>query len=132
MHVFPHPEPPSHLATNTIPLGHPSAPAPSILYHAEYLYFECLYLSSVFSLRHYNTSHFCQKEIRVSFATSPEVFSPDLTGLQDFSQGHGRKEISCCFPKLHTKLEQRFTYLVTFLICLLLLCVGFCGGSVVS
>ena len=30
----PHPEPPSHLHPCTIPLGHPSAPAPSILYHA--------------------------------------------------------------------------------------------------
>ena len=30
----PHPELPSHLPPQTIPLGHPSAPAPSILYHA--------------------------------------------------------------------------------------------------
>ena len=30
----PHPEPPSHLPSRTIPLDHPSAPAPSILYHA--------------------------------------------------------------------------------------------------
>ena len=30
----PHPEPPSHLSPHCIPLGHPSAPAPSILYHA--------------------------------------------------------------------------------------------------
>ena len=30
----PHPEPHSHLPTHPIPLGHPSAPAPSILYHA--------------------------------------------------------------------------------------------------
>ena len=30
----PHPEPPSHLPPHTVPLGHPSAPAPSILYHA--------------------------------------------------------------------------------------------------
>ena len=29
----PHPEPPFHLLPRTIPLGHPSAPAPSILYH---------------------------------------------------------------------------------------------------
>ena len=28
----PHPEPPSHFPSHTIPLGHPSAPAPSILY----------------------------------------------------------------------------------------------------
>ena len=30
----PHPEPPSHLPPQTIPLGHPSAPAPSFLYPA--------------------------------------------------------------------------------------------------
>ena len=30
----PHPEPPSHLPPHPIPLGHPSAPAPSTLYHA--------------------------------------------------------------------------------------------------
>ena len=29
-----HPEPPSHLPPHTIPLDHPSAPAPSTLYHA--------------------------------------------------------------------------------------------------
>ena len=33
----PHPEPSSHLPPHTIPLGHPSAPAPSILYHASNL-----------------------------------------------------------------------------------------------
>ena len=34
IHVFLHPEPPSHLPPRTIPLGHPSAPAPSIQYPA--------------------------------------------------------------------------------------------------
>ena len=33
----PHPEPPSHLPPCTIPLGHPSAPAPSIQYRASNL-----------------------------------------------------------------------------------------------
>ena len=33
----PHPEPPSHLPPHTIPLGHPSAPAPSFLYAASNL-----------------------------------------------------------------------------------------------
>ena len=33
----PHPEPPSYLPPHTIPLGHPSAPAPSILYYASNL-----------------------------------------------------------------------------------------------
>ena len=34
----PHPEAPSHLPSHTIPLGHPSAPAPSFLYPASNLY----------------------------------------------------------------------------------------------
>ena len=34
IHVFPILNPPSHLLPCTIPLGHPSAPAPSIQYHA--------------------------------------------------------------------------------------------------
>ena len=33
----PHPEPPSYLPPYTVPWGHPSAPAPSILYHASNL-----------------------------------------------------------------------------------------------
>ena len=33
----PHPEPPSHHPSHTIPLGHPSAQAPSVLYHASNL-----------------------------------------------------------------------------------------------
>ena len=33
----PHPEPPFHLPPHTIPLGHPSAPAPSFLYPASNL-----------------------------------------------------------------------------------------------
>ena len=33
----PHPEPSSLLPPHTIPLGHPSAPAPSIMYHASNL-----------------------------------------------------------------------------------------------
>ena len=34
---IPHPEPPSHLPPHPIPLCHPSAPAPSTLYHASKL-----------------------------------------------------------------------------------------------
>ena len=37
VHVFPILKPPSHLSPGTIPLGHPSAPAPSILYPASNL-----------------------------------------------------------------------------------------------
>ena len=37
VHVFPILNPPSHLLPHPIPLGHPSAPAPSILYPASNL-----------------------------------------------------------------------------------------------
>ena len=60
----PHPEPPSHLPPHTIPLGHPSAPALSILYHASkldwrfvshscFLIFHMLFLFSGFPLYHW-------------------------------------------------------------------------------
>ena len=44
-----HPEPPSHLPPHTIPLGHPSAPAPSFLYPASnldwrFVYYMILYM----------------------------------------------------------------------------------------
>ena len=42
--LVPHPEPPSHLPPHTLPLGHPSAPAPSILYHAAKLDWRTLVL----------------------------------------------------------------------------------------
>ena len=41
----PHPEPLSHFPSHTIPLGHPSAPAPSILYHA--LNLDWLFISHI-------------------------------------------------------------------------------------
>ena len=37
VHVFPILNPPSHFPPHPIPLGHPSAPAPSILYHVSNL-----------------------------------------------------------------------------------------------
>ena len=39
----PHPEPPSHFPPHTIPLGHPSTPAPSILYPASNLVIGFIY-----------------------------------------------------------------------------------------
>ena len=41
----PNPEPPSHLPPHTISLGHPSAPAPSILYPASNL--DCQFISYI-------------------------------------------------------------------------------------
>jgi len=38
----PHPEPPSHLPPHPIPLGHPSAPAPSTLYERQQKRHRCI------------------------------------------------------------------------------------------
>ena len=50
----PNPEPPSHLPPHTIPLGHPSAPAPSILYPASNLDWRMLSFKPAFSLSSFN------------------------------------------------------------------------------
>ena len=51
---IPHPEPPSYLPPHPIPLDHPSAPAPSILYHASnldwsFVTYDILHVSMPFS-----------------------------------------------------------------------------------
>ena len=51
----PHPEPPSPRPPHTIPLGHPSAPAPSFLYPASNLdwRFKCYLLASLLETSHW-------------------------------------------------------------------------------
>ena len=72
-----HPEPPSHLPPHPIPLGHPSAPAPSTQYHASNLdwrfvshmilyMLQCHYLTLALSHRVHKTVLY----ICVSFAVS--------------------------------------------------------------
>ena len=75
-----HLEPLSHLPPHTIPLGHPSAPAPSILYHASNLDWRFIshmivYMFQCHSLKssHPHSLHSVQKivlYICVSFAVS--------------------------------------------------------------
>ena len=75
-----HPEPPSHHPPSTIPLGHPSAPAPSILYHASnldwwFISYMILYMFKCHSPKSSlpSLSHRVQKTvlcIHVSFAVS--------------------------------------------------------------
>ena len=53
VHEFPNLNPPSHLPPHTISLGHPSAPAPSILYPASNIDFSktfCLVVSLEFAI----------------------------------------------------------------------------------
>ena len=73
-----HPEPPSHLPPHTIPLGHPSAPAPSFLYPASnldwrFISYMILYMFQCHSPKSYpaSLSHRVQKTVLyicVSFA----------------------------------------------------------------
>ena len=76
----PHPEPPSHFPPHTIPLGHPSAPAPSFLYLASnldwwFISYMILYMFQCHSPRSSpcSLSHRVQKTVLyicVSFAVS--------------------------------------------------------------
>src|SRR5574340_457495 len=76
----PHPEPPSHLPPHTIPLGHPSAPAPSFLYPASnldwrFISYMILYMFQCHSPKSspVSLSHSVQKTVLyicVSFAVS--------------------------------------------------------------
>ena len=74
----PHPEPPSHLPPCTIPLGHPSAPAPSFLYPALnldwwFISYMILYIFQCHSPKSSPTPHRVQKTVLftcVSFAVS--------------------------------------------------------------
>ena len=59
VHVFPILNPPSHLPSNTIPLGHLSAPAPSFLYPASNL--EFFKWSGVLNLWICNIGIICRK-----------------------------------------------------------------------
>ena len=52
----PHPEPPSLLPPRTIPLGRPSAPAPSIQYHASNLGWRLISYMILYKLNHTYTN----------------------------------------------------------------------------
>ena len=52
-----HPEPPSHLPPHTIPLGHPSAPAPSIQYHASNLDWRFISYMILFMFQCHSPNH---------------------------------------------------------------------------
>ena len=55
----PHPEPPSHLPPHTIPLGHPSAPAPSILYPASNLDWQLVSYMILYMFQCHSPKLFC-------------------------------------------------------------------------
>ena len=73
----PHPEPPSHFPPHPIPLGHPSAPAPSTLSHASNLDWRSVshmvtYMFQCYSLRS-SHSHLLPESKRL-FYTSVSLF----------------------------------------------------------
>ena len=88
----PHPEHPSHLPPHPIPLGHPSAPAPSTLYHASNLdwrFVSHVIISATIISKHF--SHFRYAGIepprRNVTCPKPEIqkcrYRTNLFGLQE-------------------------------------------------
>ena len=79
----PHPELPSHLSPHTIPLCHPSAPAPSILYHASSLD-QCIvsYIIYMFQCHSPKSSHPLSLSHRVQklFYTSVSLLLSHIQG----------------------------------------------------
>ena len=79
IHVFPILNLPSHIPPRTIPLGHPSAPAPSILYHAlnldwQFISYVILYIFQCHSPKSFHPFPFPQSpkdcSIHLSFLLS--------------------------------------------------------------
>ena len=66
----PHPEPPSHLPPHTIPLAHPSAPAPSILYPASNLDWQFVSYMILYMFRwmHYHFFFYNSKLCRLCYS----------------------------------------------------------------
>ena len=80
----PHPEAPSHLPPHTIPLGHPSAPAPSILYPASNLdwWFISYMILYMFQCHSPNSSH------PLPLPQSPRLFYTSVSLLLSRIQGY--------------------------------------------
>ena len=79
----PHPEHPSHLSPHTIPLGHPSAPAPSFLYHAsnldcQFVSYMILYMFKCHSPKSYPPSS--PTESKRLFYTTVSLLLPHIQG----------------------------------------------------
>ena len=75
---IPHPESPSHLSLHTIPLGHPSASAPSILYHASNL--DWLFVSHM--ILYMFQYHSPKKCTLCSLTKQPAPSSPVIAGFK--------------------------------------------------
>ena len=100
----PHPEPPSfHLPPHPIPLGHPSAPAPSTLYHASKLDWQFVSHMLIYMFQ-------CHSPIYPTFALSHRV--------QKTVQ-----YICVSFAVLHTGTLSRY-HLSKFHIYALVYCIG--------
>ena len=84
----PNPEPPSHLPPHTIPLGHPSAPAPSILYHASNLnwWFISYMILYMFQCHSPKSSH--PLPLPLPLTQSPKLFYTSVSLLLSRIQGY--------------------------------------------
>ena len=70
----PHPEPPYHLPPHTIPLGHPSAPAPSTLSHALNLDWQFVSHMIIYGFQRHSPISSCPRPL----PQSPKVYSIHL------------------------------------------------------
>ena len=116
----PHLEPPSHLPPHTIPLGPPSAPAPSILYPASNLdwrFISCMILymfqchSPIFKLL---LSNFESKNLWSKFSIIDKSISISIFRYQEKEERKKQKKISPYFIRNNKKF-------VTFLLSLLII-----------
>ena len=114
----PHPEPPSHLPPRTIPLGHPSAPGPSIQYRALnldwwFVSYMILYMfqchSPIFMLL---LSNFESKILWSKFSIIDKSISISIFRYQEKEERKKQKKISPYFIRNNKKF-------VTFLLSLL-------------
>ena len=84
VHVFPILNPPSHLPPHTIPLGHHSAPAPSILYHALNLDWQFISYMILYVFQ----CHSPKSSPPLLLSQSPKVFCTSVSLLLSRIQGY--------------------------------------------
>ena len=89
----PYPEPLSHLPPHTIPLGHPSTPAPSILYPAPNLYWRFISYMILYMFQYHSPKSSHPRPL----PQSPKDCSICLC-------------LSCCFKHLKVQFSS-FTYI---------------------
>ena len=84
----PNPEPPSHLPPHNIPLGHPSSPAPSILYHLILLDLVLVVIQHFFHLHKEGIWNDCYSSTLVNFRCKDMVTILSLCEKKAYRNGY--------------------------------------------